>query len=225
MSSTSPQIDQSWLNVLHEEFNKSYFNNLRSKLLEEKKQFSIYPPGSRIFAAFNTTTFEEVKVVIIGQDPYHGPGQANGLSFSVARGINPPPSLKNIYKELASDLGFEIPDHGDLTAWAEQGVLMLNAFLTVRHRDPASHRKIGWENFTDEVIRQLSLRRYGLVFLLWGNFARSKKELIDTSKHHVLEAPHPSPYSANNGFFGCRHFSKTNELLAAQSMKQINWQL
>lgn len=225
MSSTPPQIDESWLQILQEEFNKSYFNDLKTKLLEEKKQYNIYPPGSSIFAAFNSTPFEEVKVVIIGQDPYHGPGQANGLSFSVARGVTPPPSLKNIYKELAQDVNFSIPDHGDLTAWAEQGVLMLNAFLTVRHRTPASHRNIGWETFTDEVIRQLSTRRSGLVFLLWGNFARSKKELIDTERHYVLEAPHPSPYSANNGFFGCKHFSKTNELLKAQSIKEINWQL
>lgn len=225
MSSTPPQIDESWLQILQEEFNKSYFNDLKTKLLEEKKQYNIYPPGSSIFAAFNSTPFEEVKVVIIGQDPYHGPGQANGLSFSVARGVTPPPSLKNIYKELAQDVNFSIPDHGDLTAWAEQGVLMLNAFLTVRHRTPASHRNIGWETFTDEVIRQLSTRRSGLVFLLWGNFARSKKELIDTERHYVLEAPHPSPYSANNGFFGCKHFSKTNQLLKAQSIKEINWQL
>ena len=201
MSSQAPQIHASWYRVLIEEFNKSYFISLKSRLIEEKKEFTVYPPGSKIFAAFDSTPFEKVKVVIIGQDPYHGPSQANGLSFSVARDVNIPPSLKNIYKELHTDLNIPVANHGDLQSWADQGVLMLNAFLTVRHRTPASHRKLGWEMFTDEVIRQLSQQREGLVFLLWGNFARSKKELIDVSKHHILEAPHPSPYSANNGFF------------------------
>ena len=225
MSSQSPQIHPSWYRVLSAEFNKSYFISLKNSLLEEKNKFTIYPPGSRIFAAFDSTPFDKVKVVIIGQDPYHGPGQANGLSFSVARGVKLPPSLKNIYKELNSDLNIPVADHGDLQQWADQGVLMLNAFLTVRHRTPASHRKLGWEDFTDEVIRQLSKNRDGIVFLLWGNFAKSKKELIDLEKHFVLEAPHPSPYSANNGFFGCRHFSRTNELLEQQSKTPINWQL
>jgi uracil-DNA glycosylase len=225
MSSQSPQIHPSWYRVLSAEFNKSYFISLKNSLLEEKNKFTTYPPGSRIFAAFDSTPFDKVKVVIIGQDPYHGPGQANGLSFSVARGVKLPPSLKNIYKELNSDLNIPVADHGDLQQWADQGVLMLNAFLTVRHRTPASHRKLGWEDFTDEVIRQLSKNRDGIVFLLWGNFAKSKKELIDLEKHFVLEAPHPSPYSANNGFFGCRHFSRTNELLEQQSKTPINWQL
>lgn len=225
MGSQAPQIHPSWYRVLAEEFNKSYFKELKTSLLIEKKQHQVYPPGPRIFAAFDSTPFEAVKVVIIGQDPYHGPGQANGLSFSVARGVNLPPSLKNIYKELQSDLAVPMADHGDLQKWADQGVLMLNAFLTVRHRTPASHRKLGWETFTDEVIRQLSREREGIVFMLWGNFARSKKELIDLEKHYILEAPHPSPYSANNGFFGCRHFSRANQILEQQSKSPIDWQL
>lgn len=225
MSSQLPQIHPSWHRVLSAELNKSYFKSLTISLLNEKDNHTIYPPESQIFAAFNSTPFEKVKVVIIGQDPYHGPGQANGLSFSVARGVNPPPSLKNIYKELQTDLNISIADHGDLQNWADQGVLMLNAFLTVRHRTPASHRKLGWEDFTNAVIQQLSDKRDGIIFLLWGNFARSKKELVDLDKHFVLEAPHPSPYSARSGFFGCHHFSRTNELLEQQSKSPINWQL
>lgn len=225
MSSQTPQIDPSWYQVLAGEFNKSYFKELKNSLLSEKKRHQVYPPGSRIFAAFNSTPFERVKVVIIGQDPYHGPGQANGLSFSVARGVALPPSLKNIYKELAADLQIPPADHGDLQKWADQGVLMLNAFLTVRHRAPASHRKMGWEQFTNAVIQHLSEQREGIIFMLWGNFARSKKELIDSSRHHVLEAAHPSPYSAKNGFFGCRHFSRANQILEDQNKSPIDWQL
>ena len=225
MSSQTPQIDPSWYQVLAGEFNKSYFKELKNSLLSEKKRHQVYPPGSRIFAAFNSTPFERVKVVIIGQDPYHGPGQANGLSFSVARGVALPPSLKNIYKELAADLQIPPADHGDLQKRADQGVLMLNPFLTVRHRAPASHRKMGWEQFTNAVIQHLSEQREGIIFMLWGNFARSKKELIDSSRHHVLEAAHPSPYSAKNGFFGCRHFSRANQILEDQNKSPIDWQL
>lgn len=225
MSSQTPQIDQSWLNILAGEFNKSYFKSLEYKILEERKRYTVYPEVSRVYAAFDSTPFEKVRVVIIGQDPYHGLGQANGLSFSVSKGIKLPPSLKNIYKELESDLNLPIAVHGDLQKWASQGVLLLNAFLTVRQSAPASHRKFGWEIFTDKVIESISDKRQGIIFLLWGNFARSKKELIDQNKHFVLEAPHPSPFSAHSGFFGCGHFSRVNEILRDQSKTTIDWQL
>ncbi len=225
MSPAAPKIDPSWYEQLSGEFNKPYFIALKEFLVDEKQRNIIYPSGSEIFAAFNNTTFDKVKVVIIGQDPYHGPGQANGLSFSVARGIQHPPSLQNIFKELKSDLSVEIPSDGDLTKWAQQGVLMLNAVLTVRHKQPGSHRQKGWETFTDSVISRLSQQKQHLVFLLWGNFARSKKTLIDQDKHYILESVHPSPFSAHNGFFGCRHFSKTNELLQKAGKTPIDWQL
>ena len=207
------------------EFQSQYFIDLKKFLEKEKTQYQIYPPGSKILSAFDHTPFDQVKVVILGQDPYHGPGQANGLSFSVSPEIPQPPSLKNILKELHNDLGITLPKTGDLTPWAQQGVLLLNAVLTVRHKEPGSHQKRGWENFTDAVIRKLSKNREGIVFLLWGNFARSKKKLIDAKKHHILEAPHPSPFSAHSGFFGCHHFSKTNELLVSQGQNPINWKI
>lgn len=217
------QIESSWKQVLAEEFEKPYFQELARQLHQEKREGRvIYPPGPLIFNAFNLTPFDKVKVVIIGQDPYHGPGQAEGLSFSVPHGMPLPPSLVNIYKEIESDIGVQLHKDGSLRGWAEQGVFLLNAVLTVRAGQPTSHSRIGWAEFTDAVIRTLSERREGLVFLLWGNFARSKRELIDTSRHTVLEAAHPSPL-ARGAFFGCRHFSKTNQLLAAQGKTPIDW--
>lgn len=218
------QIEESWKNVLAPEFEKPYFQALAATLHREKSAGeTIYPPGPLIFNAFNLTPLDKVKVVLIGQDPYHGPGQAEGLSFSVPHGINIPPSLINIYKEISSDTGADMSrKDGSLKGWAEQGVFLLNAVLTVRSGQPTSHSRIGWAEFTDAVIRTLSERRSGLVFLLWGNFARSKKALIDTSKHTVLEAAHPSPL-ARGAFFGCRHFSKTNEVLVAEGLTPIDW--
>lgn len=225
MENPEPKIEQEWLDVLRPEFGKPYFNELKTFLLEEKKHYRVYPPGSRIFAAFDYTPFSKVKVVILGQDPYHGDGQAHGLCFSVPDGIAVPPSLVNIYTELNSDLGIPIPKSGNLEKWAKQGVLLLNATLTVRANQAGSHQKHGWENFTDEVIRQLSARHSGLVFLLWGSYAQAKEVLIDTSKHFILKTVHPSPLSVYRGFFGCRHFSKTNELLVKSGKKPIDWTL
>lgn len=219
------KIEPSWKAVLQPEFDKSYFAGLttavRNEMLSGKV---IFPPPKLIFNAFDKTPFDKVKVVILGQDPYHGHGQAHGLCFSVQHGVKPPPSLVNIFKEIETDLGFPPPSHGCLEQWAEQGVFMLNAALTVRSGEPMSHSKIGWETFTDAVIRTLSEQKTGLVFLLWGGFARNKKALVDTTKHFVLEAAHPSPLS-RGAFFGCRHFSKTNELLQQQGLEPINWQL
>ena len=225
MTAISPQIEESWKAVLSDEFNKDYFLKLKPFLLDEKKIPAIYPNGKDIFNAFNYTPFAKVKVVILGQDPYHGNGQAHGLSFSVPKGIKPPPSLKNIFKELHGDLNFEIPNHGDLTTWAQQGVLLLNATLTVRAKQAASHQKKGWEQFTNRVIKEISDKKEGVVFLLWGRFAQDKEVLIDGTKHHILTAPHPSPFSAHSGFFGCKHFSKTNYLLSQQNKDPINWQI
>jgi len=225
MEKTEPKIESGWLEVLHPEFEKPYFRELKSFLLEEKKLYRIYPPGNRIFAAFDYTPFSNVKVVILGQDPYHGDGQAHGLCFSVPEGIAIPPSLVNIYKELSTDLGIPIPKSGNLEKWAKQGVLLINATLTVRANQAGSHQRHGWENFTDEVIRQLSDRHSGLVFILWGSYAQAKGALIDTSKHFILKAVHPSPLSVYRGFFGCRHFSKTNELLVTAGKEPINWSL
>lgn len=217
------KIEESWKRVLAPEFEKPYFQSLARQLHAEKREGrTIYPPGPLIFEAFGLTPFEQVKVVLIGQDPYHGPGQAEGLSFSVPHGVAVPPSLVNIYKEIESDLGVTLHKDGSLRGWAEQGVFLLNAVLTVRAGQPASHSRIGWTQFTDAVIRTLSEQREFLVFLLWGNFARSKKELIDTTRHKVLEAPHPSPL-ARGAFFGCRHFSKTNELLLSRGETPIDW--
>lgn len=223
----SIRLEESWKKVLADEFDKEYMKNLRDFLLSEQQAGRrIFPPNKEIFSAFNHTPFEAVKVVILGQDPYHGMGQAHGLSFSVQKGINCPPSLKNIFKELAQDIpGFKIPLHGDLTAWADQGVLLLNATLTVEAQRPGSHQGKGWETFTDKAIYELSVRRSGIVFLLWGKFAQNKATLIDSNKHHILKAAHPSPYSASAGFFSCHHFSKTNEILLANNVKPINWQL
>lgn len=222
VTSASPQIHESWRQVLHEEFSKPYFVTLRSFLLDEKQNVPVYPPGPLIFNAFNQTPFETVKVVILGQDPYHGPGQANGLCFSVSEGIKHPPSLVNIFKEMQKDLNVPYPKTGDLTKWAQQGVLLLNTTLTVREHTPASHQGKGWEEFTDSVIRRLSEERSGIVFILWGRHAQNKKPLIDSSKHFILEAAHPSPFSAN-GFFGCRHFSKANYLLMQNGQQPVNW--
>ncbi len=223
MSNVNPQIEESWKKVLIDEFNKPYFSQLKSFLVDEKKQHSIYPPGQLIFNAFNQTPFDKVKVVILGQDPYHGRGQAHGLSFSVPDGVQPPPSLQNIFKEINTDTGTPIPQSGNLTRWAEQGVLLLNAILTVRAGQASSHREHGWEQFTDSVIQKISEHKSGVVFLLWGKFARSKKVLINSSKHLILEAPHPSPYSADYGFFGCKHFSKANEYLVKIGSDAIEW--
>ena len=211
--------------VLLEEFNKDYFIKLKQFLLDEKKHHSIYPKGKDIFNAFNYTSFNRVKVVILGQDPYHGMGQAHGLSFSVPDGVKQPPSLKNIFKEIASDLNLPLPETGNLSPWAKQGVLLLNATLSVRVKQAGSHQKKGWEEFTDSVIQNISQKKEGVIFLLWGRFAQDKAELIDKNKHHILTAPHPSPFSVYRGFFGCKHFSKTNKLLAEQGLKEIDWKI
>lgn len=222
---TDIQLHPSWLAVIGGEFEKPYMQELRAFLKNEKSQGAVvYPSGGQIFAALNHTTFDRVKVVIIGQDPYHGAGQAHGLCFSVAKGVDIPPSLRNIYKELASDTGFKIPAHGNLTEWADRGVLLLNATLTVRAGQAGSHQKKGWEIFTDEIIHRISEQKQAVVFLLWGSYARSKKSLI-SSRHLVLEAPHPSPLSAHNGFFGCRHFSKANAWLVEKGMTPVDWQI
>lgn len=220
-------LEPSWLNVLGGKFQKDYMVKLREFLKSEKESGqTVYPKNSDIFNAFNKTPFDKLKVVILGQDPYHGAHQAHGLSFSVQKGINPPPSLKNIYKELVTNIpGFTIPAHGELTEWAEQGVMMLNATLTVRAGSPGSHQKKGWEIFTDTVIKTISDQKEGIVFLLWGKFAQAKAELIDASKHHILKAAHPSPYSADSGFFGCKHFSETNDILVKEGKKPIDWQI
>lgn len=220
------KIDDTWKKALKSEFNKPYFLEIVNFLRTEKMQKkTIFPPGSLIFNAFNTTPIDKVKVVIIGQDPYHGAGQAHGLCFSVQNGINPPPSLMNIFKELQEDIGINIPNHGNLTHWAEQGVLLLNASLTVRANEPMSHAKIGWAQFTDAAIKKVSDEKKNVVFLLWGKFAQEKQSLIDETKHFVLKAAHPSPLSAYNGFLGCRHFSKTNEFLTRNGIDPIDWSL
>jgi uracil-DNA glycosylase len=225
MTTVSPLIHESWKTVLSDQFEASYFAQLKSFLLEEKQRNTVYPPGGKIFSAFDLTPFNKVKVVILGQDPYHGPGQANGLCFSVANGMDKPPSLQNIFKELNSDLGIPVPQNGDLSKWAEQGVLLLNATLTVRARQAGSHQNRGWEQFTDATISRLSKQREHLVFLLWGNYAIAKEALIDTSKHLTLKSPHPSPFSANRGFFGNKHFSKTNAYLKSHGIEEIDWQI
>lgn len=226
LSAMDVKIEESWKHVLQPEFAKPYFQQAVTFIKAEKAQGKIiYPRGSLIFNAFNQTPFEQVKVVLLGQDPYHGYGQAHGLCFSVQDGVTPPPSLINIFKELHSDVGMPMPKTGNLTKWAQQGVLLLNAALTVRANDPASHSKIGWMEFTDAVIKHVSENKQGVVFLLWGRFAQEKQILIDETKHHVLKAAHPSPYSADKGFFGCRHFSKTNNYLVSQKQDPIDWRL
>lgn len=219
------KIENTWKTALASEFEKPYFADLVRFLHAEKAAGKvIFPPGSQIFRAFDLTPLDKVKVVILGQDPYHGPGQAMGLSFSVPRNVPAPPSLKNIFKEIESDTGLSMSGSPDLEPWARQGVLLLNAILTVRCGEAASHSRVGWQEFTDAVIRTISERCEGVVFLLWGNFARTKRELIDESRHYVLEAAHPSPL-ARGAFFGCRHFSKTNDLLVKQGKTAIDWQL
>ena len=218
------RIEESWKRALQSEFDKPYFAGLVSFLHGEKAAGKlIYPPGGQIFRAFELTPVDKVKVVILGQDPYHNPEQAMGLSFSVPEGVKAPPSLKNIFKEIENDLGIRMSGSPDLTPWAQQGVLLLNAMLTVQAGAPASHRGKGWEQFTDAVIKYISDNCNGVVFLLWGGFARNKRELIDTSRHFVLEAAHPSPL-AGGAFFGCRHFSRTNEILLNEHKTPINWQ-
>ena len=223
MTDLAPKIEESWLEALRDEFESSYFLLLKEFLNQEKQQQPVYPIGNQIFSAFNLTPLTAVKVVILGQDPYHEKDQAHGLCFSVPDGIKPPPSLVNIYKELKSDLGIEIPKSGNLIKWAEQGVLLLNATLTVRANNAGSHQGKGWEIFTDQVIKTISDLRAGVIFLLWGKFAQEKQELIDTSKHFILKAPHPSPFSANRGFFGCKHFSETNMILERNGFGAIDW--
>lgn len=218
------KMESSWKEQLQNEFSKPYFLQIVTHLkMERAADKIIYPPGSQMFNAFDKTPWDKVKVVLLGQDPYHNPGQAMGLSFSVADGVPPPPSLANMYKELLSDIGMPIPKTGNLTPWALQGVLLLNASLTVRANEPGSHAQIGWQQFTNAVIQKISDEKKGVVFLLWGKFAQVKQALIDEGKHHVLKAAHPSPLSAHNGFFGCKHFSKTNALLMKEGMEAINW--
>jgi uracil-DNA glycosylase len=218
------KMEEGWKKVLIHEFSKPYFQQAVTYIKAEKAQGkTVYPPGPFIFNAFNTTPFNKVKVVILGQDPYHGYGQAHGLSFSVPDGVTPPPSLINIFKELNTDLGIPIPATGNLTKWATQGVLLLNAVLTVRANQAGSHAKIGWMDFTNAVISKISEEKEGVVFMLWGKFAQEKQVLIDETKHRVLKAAHPSPLSAYNGFFGCKHFSKTNEFLSREGLGPIDW--
>jgi uracil-DNA glycosylase len=221
------ELEPSWLKVLGDEFEKDYMLKLKQFLKEEKESGQvIYPKGSDIFNAFNTTPFDKVNVVILGQDPYHGPNQAHGLSFSVQKGVPIPRSLSNIYKELVTDIpGFKIPTHGYLQEWAQQGVLLLNATLTVRAGQPGSHQKQGWEIFTNTVISKISEQKEGIIFLLWGAFAQAKSELIDAKKHHILKSAHPSPFSADRGFFGSRPFSKTDEILRKEGKPEIDWQI
>ncbi len=216
-------IEPSWKRELAPTFKTDWFNVLREHIRGEYIKKRVFPPPTQVFRAFELTPFNDVSVVILGQDPYHGEGQANGLCFSVNENIPLPPSLKNIFKEMHDDVGKDIPENGDLTDWATQGVLLLNAVLTVLKGSPTSHADIGWEEFTDTVIRTLSEKRKGIVFLLWGAYAQKKRDLIDEMKHFVLTAPHPSPYSASGGFFGCKHFSMTNTLLKKQGKKTINW--
>lgn len=225
MQKIDSKIEISWKLALNDELNSEYFRKLKSFLNEEKKKYEIFPPKDKIFSAFEFTSFDDVKVVIIGQDPYHEKGQANGLCFSVSNGIKAPPSLVNIFKEIKNDLGIEIPNIVNLEKWAHQGVLLINATMTVRAKQAGSHQKKGWEIFTDSVIKRLSENRKDLVFLLWGNYAKAKQQLIDKNNHHVLTAAHPSPLSAYRGFFGCKHFSKTNEILKQHGKREIDWSL
>ncbi len=225
MACINPDIEEKWKELLIKEFQSLYFLDLKKFIQEEKVKFKIYPPGRLIFSAFNLTPPDMVKVVLLGQDPYHGAGQAHGLCFSVPDGVNLPPSLKNIYKELSDDLGIVPAGHGNLEKWARQGVLLLNATLTVRANHAGSHQNRGWEKFTDAAISALSENYEGIVFLLWGRYARAKESLIDSNRHHVLKAAHPSPFSAFNGFFGCRHFSAANSLLVKQGKQPVDWAL
>ena len=220
-----PKIEESWKKILFDEFQKPYFEALKTFLVEEKKHYTIYPSGANIFAAFNHTPFERVKVVILGQDPYHGVGQAHGLSFSVQEGVPHPPSLQNIFKELRDDIGCDIPKNGTLTSWADQGVFLINAVLTVRSSEANSHKGRGWETFTDTVIKTLSDKKEHVVFILWGSPAGAKASLIDSKKHLILKAPHPSPLSSYRGFFGSKPFSKSNAYLIEHGKTPIKWAL
>ena len=219
------EIEKSWFSLLEEEFEKPYFKAIRLFLREQYKNKEIYPHPSNIFNAFNSTPVSEVKVVIMGQDPYHGPGQAHGLGFSVQKGIRVPPSLRNIYKELSQDLGVRIPSHGNLSSWAKKGVLLLNSVLTVERGKANSHKDIGWEKFTEHAIKKLSKKRSKIVFILWGAYAQKKEKLIDSKKHLILKAVHPSPLSAYNGFFGCKHFSQVNNYLKNNGKQEIRWEI
>ena len=220
------QMEESWKHALKDEFEKNYFQQIAALLKTEKALGRVfYPPGPLIFSAFAQTPFDKIKVVIIGQDPYHNEGQAHGLAFSVPDGVRFPPSLLNIFKELKNDLGIELPESGNLQKWASQGVLLLNTSLTVRQNEPGSHSKTGWLEFTDRVIKKISDEKEGVIFMLWGKFAQEKQALIDETKHYVLKAAHPSPLSASQGFFGCKHFSKANELLVKQQKTPIDWKL
>ncbi len=221
----NPVIEESWKLVLADEFEKEYFAKLKLFLIDEKKKYRVFPAGSDIFNAFKFTPFNNVKVVIIGQDPYHGPNQAHGLCFSVQKNVDIPPSLVNIYKEIKNDLNIPMPSHGNLEDWAKQGVLLLNATLTVRAHQAGSHQKKGWEQFTDAAIKAISENREGVVFLLWGAYAQAKTKIIDSSKHHILKAPHPSPLSAHRGFLGCKHFSIANKILNSNGMEPIDWRI
>lgn len=224
MSVDNVKIEESWKEILKEEFYKPYFGKIKNFLIKEMSEGKIiYPKGSDIFNAFNTTPIDKVKVVILGQDPYHGPGQAHGLCFSVPDWIKQPPSLKNIFKEINDDLWIEIPTTWNLTNWAEQGVFLLNAILTVRAHEAASHHDIWWQEFTDAVIKKISDHNDGVVFLLWWSYAQSKEKIIDTNRHYILKTVHPSPLSAYRGFLWCKHFSKTNEVLESQGKEPINW--
>ena len=214
-----------WNPILRAEFDKPYWNELQRFVFDERSQHTVFPPHEEVFAALHLTPYRDTKVLILGQDPYHGPGQAHGLCFSVRRGVAIPPSLQNIHKELEADLGIRRPDHGNLEAWARQGVLLLNATLTVRAHSAASHQKRGWETFTDQVIRAVDGKIDRVVFILWGSSARSKRSLIDTSRHVIIESPHPSPLSANRGFFGSRPFSRTNDALTEAGLDPIDWSL
>lgn len=224
MNQDSIKIEASWKTILKDEFEKPYFKSLKEFVRKEYLSKTIYPKPEDLFRAFNLCPFDKVKVVILGQDPYHGPKQANGLCFAVHKGINNPPSLKNILKEIESDLNIKTKEDGDLSRWAEQGVLLLNSTLTVQAGNAGSHQNKGWEEFTDAVINKLSNNKEDLVFILWGNYAKNKGQLIDRDKHLVLESGHPSPFSAYNGFFGCKHFSKTNNYLKKRGIKEINWE-
>ena len=214
-----------WDDILKEEINKEYFHNLIEFVKKEYKEKIIYPKQTEIFKAFRNTAYQDVKVVILGQDPYHGVNQAEGLTFSVKVGVNKPPSLQNIFKELQSDLGYSIPEHGSLVSWTNEGVLLLNTVLTVEAGKPASHKDLGWEKFTDSVIRKVNEKSTPVVFILWGSLARSKKQLITNPNHCIIESNHPSPFSAYNGFFGSKPFSKTNQFLKSKGIEPINWKI
>lgn len=218
-------IGNDWDDILKDEFEKEYYLKLRSELKKEYQSQKIYPNMYDIFNALKYTSYSDARVILLGQDPYHGPNQAHGLSFSVKKGVKVPPSLQNIYKEIHDDLGLPIPAHGELTGWAKNGVLLLNTVLTVRAGQPNSHKDLGWQTFTDNIVKMLNVRETPLVFLFWGANAKRKRELITSPQHLVLEAAHPSPFSAHSGFFGCRHFSKTNEFLVSTGQEPINWQI